>query len=131
MNGRYRYPPALRLLRPAEFKLVFDSAEFKVGQPRFLVLARPNGLEHPRLGLVIAKKKVRLAVQRNRIKRITRDSFRLQQHSLPPVDLLLVARADLGMLENADLHAVLLDTWKRLAKKYKRQASADTGATDA
>lgn len=129
MNGRYQYPPALRLLRPAEFKAVFDGATFKVGQSQFLLLARPNGLEHARLGLVIAKKKVRLAVERNRIKRVTRDCFRLQQGVLPAVDLLLIARQDLSVVDNADFRAALLDAMKRLTKKAKRQAPADTGDT--
>jgi ribonuclease P protein component len=134
LNGRFSYPKLLRLRRPAEFKAIFDAAQFKIGQPQFLMLASPNGLQHPRLGLVIAKKKVRLAVQRNRIKRITRDSFRRQQHELPAVDLLLIARQDLGALDNESLHQALLDAWKRLQRKA-RQATpqkpdskgADTG----
>jgi ribonuclease P protein component len=134
VNGRYQYPPALRLLRPAQFKTVFDSATFKIGQSHFLLLACPNGLDHARLGLVIAKKKVRLAVQRNRIKRVTRDSFRHQQASLPPVDLVMIARQDLADLDNATLQQALLDAWKRLGRKFARQAPpqpAQTGNTQA
>jgi ribonuclease P protein component len=134
VNGRYQYPPALRLLRPAEFKTVFDSATFKIGQSHFLLLACPNGLDHARLGLVIAKKKVRLSVERNRIKRITRDSFRHQQYGLPPVDLVMIARQDLADLDNATLHQALLDAWKRLGRKFAKQATqkpADPGTSQA
>ena len=130
MNGRFSYPQVLRLRRPAEFKAVFDGAVFKIGQPQFLLLANPNGLQHPRLGLVIAKKKVRLSVDRNRIKRITRDSFRRQQHDLPAVDLLMIARQDLATLDNETLHQALLDAWKRLNRKFRQVKPAGTPASE-
>lgn len=46
-----------RLLTPQQFKAVFDSASNKVQGKSVLLLARDNQLEHPRLGLVIGKKK--------------------------------------------------------------------------
>ena len=131
MNGRFSYPNLLRLRRPAEFKAVFDSAALKIGQPQFLLLASPNGLQHPRLGLVIAKKKVRHAVDRNRIKRITRDSFRRLQHDLPPVDLLMIARQDLAALDNKALHQALLDAWARLNRKFRKAAPAGSDSKGA
>ena len=117
MTARYRFPRTHRLLRPAEFQTVFDSTAFKVGEQHFLLLVRPNGLDHPRLGLVIAKKKVRLAVERNRLKRTIRTSFRLHQAALPPVDLIFMARNDLGSLASAELALQLEKSWKRLARK--------------
>ncbi len=117
MNTRYRFPPTSRLLKPAEFKAIFDSAIFKVGDQQFLLLARPNELGRPRLGLVIAKKKVKLSVGRNRIKRQSRETFRLQQHQLPAVDLLLIARDGLASTDNAAFRQALLGAFKRLAKK--------------
>lgn len=117
MTARYRFPRTHRLLRPAEFQTVFDSTAFKVGEQHFLLLVRPNGLDRPRLGLVIAKKKVRLAVERNRLKRTIRTSFRLHQGTLPPVDLIFMARNDLGSLASAELALQLEKSWKRLARK--------------
>lgn len=105
------------MLRPAEFQTVFDSTAFKVGEQHFLLLVRPNGLDRPRLGLVIAKKKVRLSVERNRLKRTIRTSFRLIQAELPPVDVIFLARNDLGSLASADLALQLDKSWKRLARK--------------
>ena len=48
-----------------------------------------NNLEHPRLGLTVAKKHLKRAHDRNRIKRLVRESFRLSQHNLPSCDLSL------------------------------------------
>lgn len=45
-----------------------------------------------RIGLTVAKKNVKRAHERNRIKRLTRESFRLRQHELPPMDFVVVAK---------------------------------------
>ena len=93
-----------RLLKPQQFKAVFDSAAHKVSSKYALLLARDNQLGHPRLGLVIGKKNVKLAVDRNRIKRQIRESFRHSQHQLPGVDIVIVARRGIAdsPLQGAD-----------------------------
>jgi ribonuclease P protein component len=118
LNSVFGFPRALRLLHPAEFQLIFDSPTLKVGEESFLLLARVNELGHPRLGLVIAKRKVRRSVDRNRIKRRIRESFRLRQSMLPSVDVLLVAKQELSMKSSADLNIALDKAWKRLQKKH-------------
>lgn len=119
MSERLQFTPALRFHRPGEFQAVFDGAAFKVGEAGFLLLAKPNALPHPRLGLVVAKKKIRLAVNRNRIKRIVRDSFRLHQHDLPSLDIIFLVRQDLSTVANDEFHKQLLNAWKRLQRKAR------------
>lgn len=65
-----------RLLNAGDFRRVFDQADFKISDQHLLILARPSLDENSRLGLVIAKKGIKLAVHRNRVKRVMRDSFR-------------------------------------------------------
>ena len=57
---------------------------------------RPAGAPEPRLGLVIGKKLLRRAVDRNRVKRCIREQFRLNRGRLPACDLIvrLVARPE-------------------------------------
>ena len=105
-----------RLLTPGHFKAVFDSPSGKVPGKSLLLLARENGLDHPRLGLVIGKKSVKLSVQRNRLKRLMRDSFRLHQELLAGWDIVIVARKGLGDVENPELHQHFGKLWKRLAR---------------
>jgi ribonuclease P protein component len=105
-----------RLLTPRHFKTVFDSPTGKVPGKNLLLLARENDFEHPRLGLVIGKKSVKLSVQRNRLKRVMRDSFRLHQELLAGWDIVIVARKGLGDVENPELHQHLGKLWKRLAR---------------
>lgn len=106
-----------RLLTPRQFKSVFDSPSGKAPGKNVLLLARANELDHPRLGLVIGKKSVKLSVERNRLKRLIRDSFRLNQSLLGGLDIVVVARKGLGDLENPELHQQFGKLWKRLAKQ--------------
>lgn len=124
MTESCRFPPTLRLLRPAEFKAVFDSAAFKIGESQFLLLVRPNGLNHPRLGLVIAKKKVRRSVDRNRLKRMVRESFRLHQTDLPHADVIFMARQDIVAVPAEVFRQALKQAWKRLQHKVEKSVSS-------
>lgn len=85
-----------------------------------MALACPNGLGHPRLGLVFSKKNVRRAVDRNRLKRLTRESIRLQQHQLPGVDIVVLARRGANELDNATLHRQLFGMWRRLERDARK-----------
>ena len=109
-----------RLLTSRHFSAVFDSPTGKAPGRSVLLLARDNGLDHPRLGLVIGKKSVKLAVERNRLKRIMRDSFRLHQEMLGGLDIVVVARKGLGDLDNPELHQQFAKLWKRLARNRPR-----------
>ena len=55
----YDFGAERRLRCAADYKVVFDGALFKVPQPHFLFLAKHSELPNSRLGLVVAKKKVR------------------------------------------------------------------------
>lgn len=116
----YSFARNKRLLIAADYKNVFDNNKWKVSNKESLCLSIKNDQEAPRLGLVIAKKNVKLAVHRNRIKRIIRDSFRLHQHELPHVDIVVLARRGLGEKTNAEIHKQFEDTWRRLIKKAKQ-----------
>nr|WP_147171326.1 ribonuclease P protein component [Pseudomonas sp. SJZ079] len=120
-----------RLLTPRQFKAVFDSPSGKAPGKNVLLLARNNELDHPRLGLVIGKKSVKLSVERNRLKRQIRESFRANQENLIGWDIVVVARKGLGDLENAELAQQFGKLWKRLARsKPNPQANAETGGSD-
>lgn len=120
MAGDLSYTKSQRLLNAAAFKAVFDQADYKVSCRVFLFLAKKNGQNTPRLGLVIAKKHIPLAVERNRIKRIIRESFRIHQHEIPAVDLIILARKGIDKMDNARLYRELEKTWQGLNKKHQK-----------
>jgi ribonuclease P protein component len=80
------------------------------------VLARPNAEGYARLGLAIAKKCARRAVDRNRLKRLVRESFRKQRLSLPRADLVVMCRRDAVAAANPLLVASLAGHWARIRK---------------
>ena len=59
----FHFDKSLRLLNASEYQAVFDESRLKVSTAELLFLARINKLGRARLGLVIAKKNVRLSVQ--------------------------------------------------------------------
>lgn len=109
-----------RLLTKAAYKAVFDDSSYRVSHRNLLMLARPSGLKEARLGLIVAKKNVRLAVKRNRIKRVVRDSFRLNQQTLETLDIIFLARRGLDQLEPAEQHKLLLQSWRKLSRQMKK-----------
>lgn len=113
----YSFNKQLRLLNASHYQVVFNNVHWKVSTKEFLLLCRPNELPHPRLGIVVAKKHVRLAVQRNRIKRLIRDSFRLNQHQLAGIDIIVLARKDAGLLSNTEILNQTTGLWRRLLKR--------------
>lgn len=112
-----------RLLVPRQFKAVFDSPSGKVPGRNVLLLARDNALDHPRLGMVIGKKSVKLSVERNRLKRQIRESFRHNLELLAGWDIVVVAKRGLGDLENEELKQQFGKLWKRLARSRPRPES--------
>ncbi len=121
MKTGFQFPRSSRLLNAGDYKRVFDDAKVKVSDKHLLILARPNQLSHARVGLVIAKKNVKLAADRNRVKRLMRESFRLSNASLPDLDIVVLARKGLGELDNRSLQQLINNSWLRLIKYSRKQ----------
>jgi len=88
-----------------------------VSDELFTVIARPNGLEHARLGMAVGIRAAGTAVNRNRVKRIVREAFRVSHRELPAVDLVVNARPAAGRATNAELSASVLALWKRVRQR--------------
>lgn len=122
----YSFSTDLRLRCAADYKCVFDDALFKVHQPHFLFLAKPTQQNVNRLGVIVAKKKVRRAHERNRIKRITRESFRLNQHQIDLLDIVVMPKIGIEAVSNAQLHEQLDFAWKKLQRLVKKRQNNTT-----
>lgn len=73
-----------------------------------------NRLDRPRLCLGIPSRLIRRAVDRNRARRIIRESFRRCRDRLRNLDILVVARYPVHTVESRELRAVLARFWNRL-----------------
>mgnify|MGYP001008508455 FL=1 len=114
--ANHAFPRELRLLTPEHFKNVFNEP-VRAASPHLTLLAKVNSLGHPRLGLTVPKKVLKRAVWRNRIKRLTRESFRHKQHVLPAIDIVVIAKSGIGQLNNAEITQLLEKLWRTLSRR--------------
>jgi len=113
-----RFPKRYRMRTMADFRRVFQH-RCAVRQGALLVLAAPNGLEYPRLGLSVSRK-LGKAVVRNRWKRLIREAFRLSRQQLPGgIDLLVLPR-DNAPPALKELLVLLPRLAHRAARKLKK-----------
>jgi len=77
-----------RLVQKADFDRVFADSQ-RARTNYVIVMARPNQVGYPRLGMIVAKRLLARAVDRNRVKRCTRESFRLVLQELPACDFVV------------------------------------------
>lgn len=108
MNKFYR---TSRLLKKTEYDYVFSNAS-KRTTSEFIFLYRPNLLGHARLGLAISKKNVAKSHERNRIKRLLRETFR--KTNLPSLDIVVLAKRGIENVQNPTLIANLQKVWGSL-----------------
>jgi len=106
------------LTLPAEFQAVRTKGR-RFSDEFFSVSVMHNQQGHPRLGLAIATRIFRTAVARNRIKRLIRESFRMNQNSLPAVNITFAAREGARKAAAAELCASLERTWKTIAARMQ------------
>ncbi|MDF7671326.1 ribonuclease P protein component [Orbaceae bacterium ESL0721] len=104
------------MLTPFDFNYVFQQS-FRAGSPYITLVARYNRLDHPRLGFAIAKKQVKRAHERNRIKRIAKEYFRHHQSQLPNIDFIVMAKSPVLELDNAQLVATFDKLCQRIVAK--------------
>lgn len=85
---RLRFPREARLLKATEFRAVFRTGR-RARAGLLHARLRPNGKERGRLGLAVSLKAARKAVVRNRVRRQLRESFRVNQHRLAGLDIVV------------------------------------------
>ncbi len=101
-----------RLLNRSDFVNLNRSGK-RYQTEHFVVLLKPNGLGIRRLGITVTKKTAK-AVNRNRIKRLIREFFRLNKRRLPQAhDFVIIARKDASGLNlkmvTEELGAILFE----------------------
>ena len=103
-----------RLTSAGAFRKVFEKP-WRSTDRCFSLLARANELEFARLGLAISKKSLKNATDRNRVKRVVRESFRAHADDVAGFDVVVVSRALAGC-DNVRLRRSLDQHWIKLAR---------------
>lgn len=123
MPGLHAFGPERRLLDKSAFDRVFAAPDFKFRRHPFMMLARRRPAGPSRLGMVVGKKHARRAVDRNLIRRLARDRFRLQSGE-DGVDVILMARPGASACDRAELTEALRWLFERLVKEARGPAHA-------
>ncbi|MGP1959384.1 MAG: ribonuclease P protein component [Arsenophonus sp. NC-TX2-MAG3] len=116
----FAFPRSLKLLTPGHFNYVFQQPQ-RVSSPEIIILGRLNELGYPRIGFSITKKNIKRAHERNRIKRLMREYFRLHQHEFPSMDFVIILRKGIADLKNQEIIKIIGKLWLRhcrLARGY-------------
>lgn len=95
-----------RLTRREEFEQVLLNGRRKSSR-NFSVRGRENGRDTARLGLIASRKAAPRAVDRNRCKRLARDTFRILHPELPCIDFVVQLRSNLRGVQNEVLREEL------------------------
>jgi len=113
------FPRQLRLTRANDFRQVFQN-NFRQGDAGITILVGKQPGSNPRIGFAVAKKQIPKAVQRNRLKRIFRESFRKNQYRLPARDMVIMVRRSILNTEPAQLRASLEKHWNSVIKQCEK-----------
>ena len=81
----------------------------------FLFLAVDNNTELARLGLVVPKKNISKAVERNKIKRLIRESFRLRKERLKGKDVVVFVKKQFD-IKQVKIEQMFANHWDKIAK---------------
>jgi ribonuclease P protein component len=109
-----RFGAELRLRSKLQFDAIYAGGR-RIDDRLFGLRVKPNGLAHPRLGLAVAVKTAGNAVARNRLRRVIKESFRLAQHELPAVDVVVAVKIPAREAPPPALRASLATLWQRVA----------------
>ena len=103
VTSNQRFPRERRLTSAKGFSTVLKQAQFRkrLGPLRFM--CRKNQMHIPRLGLIVGKRVVAKAAERNRVKRVIRNHFRCHQDQVCGYDVVVQVMQDVGSVRLREL----------------------------
>lgn len=106
-----RFPREYRLTEKRQFDAVLSARTVQLKSGSFRLFAIANRESGARLGLIVGKRQLKRAVDRNRVKRALRETFRTRRSTLPALDI-VVQLADRPSSDSVSGEAASM--WARL-----------------
>ncbi|MGH7884974.1 MAG: ribonuclease P protein component [Thermodesulfobacteriota bacterium] len=103
----------LRIIKSENFKQIFKTGK-KIHSENFILYLIQNNLAIPRIGISISKKTSPKSTERNRIKRLIRETFRTSKFLFDNNDIVIVVKNNIS---NKKADAVFLELKGLLSKK--------------
>lgn len=107
----------LRLQTSADFQKVWKTGK-RVSVPCLAIISCANKLGYPRLGMNIPKKNIRSAVDRNRLRRLARETFRIRQDKLDSRDIVVIAYKGAETLTPTEQYQCFNRLWDLFIKQF-------------
>lgn len=107
----YQLKSDQKLLNKQDFDRVFSFRQRNFFD-LFVAYHCRNDFQRPRLGIVVSKRNAKKAVDRNRVKRVIRESFRLCKSELPNNDYVICLR-NMSSVNKTELRKSVDLLWKR------------------
>jgi ribonuclease P protein component len=111
----YSLPKASRLTKTEQFSAVFHANSAETGTT-FQVLVKPTRQETARLGIVLGKRVTPRAVDRNYVKRLIREEFRMRKHSLGGMDVVVKLLKHLSKAQARQARTELSDLFSKVSR---------------
>lgn len=127
-NQQATFPRKARLLQPSQYRHVFARGD-KYVSGGFVVIVAASDNDHARLGMALAKRRIHRAVDRSRVKRVIRESFRHRLNLLPAIDIVVLARSKTAGMNNARLSTELAGIWQRIERSVHWNPTSGIHAT--
>ena len=118
----FRFPKSRRLVCSTEYQSVISHG-CRSKDRLFVVYAYGKGRQLGRLGVTVSRRVAPRAVERNRIKRAIRESFRHQQKILVGLDIVTIARGATRGIETKQLLVSLEGHWRRVDQQCRCASS--------
>ncbi len=108
------FPRTARLLAKVQFDAAFADGR-RCASRFFRASVADASCGEAALGLAVSRRVSKLAVQRNRLKRQVRESFRHARASLPALNIVVSAKPEAVTAASSDLQQDLSKLWQRVA----------------
>lgn len=115
---RFFFKKTDRILKRSEFSRLSETG-IRVSAHFFIALVVPGTCGRSRIGITVSRK-VGGSVERNRLKRLAREAFRLNRNLLVrPLDINLIARRAAAGQPNGAVALALKDLFAKLPRQFE------------
>lgn len=117
---QFTFPHQSRLCTEEQIKRVLKQGR-RIPSAELALVFCANELAHARLCVIVSKKNLRRANRRNTFKRVMREYFRIHQHDVSGIDLIILANKKAELLTKKELRQCIEQQWQKLVLLLKKR----------